>query len=457
MTTIPLPKQLLIQPHGFPDLGHRESMLQDFVLDVIRRNYGLMGYTSIDTPLVERPEVLFAKAGGQVSKQVYGLRLMHPAPGAEDDSKDLCIRFDLTVPLARYVATNQQSISFPFRRSQIGYVMRGERSKKGRYRSFIQADIDVIGNGELSFYHDAECIATIVNIFKELNLGSFRVHINNRKILNGWFSAYGIKSDDGQRAAMDYVDELDKVGREKVVSNLASIGFTADSANELLVLLTENLPVSQMLEKLLANNESDLLLSAGIDELKQVVETLLAMGVTENHFCIDLSIARGLDYYTSTVYETFMEDHRGIGSVASGGRYDDLASVYTNKDLPGVGVSIGVTRLVLKLIDAGIVDASSSTVAPVLVTTQNMDRNAAHYLRVASILREQGIGVEVYFADRKLGKQMQFASNRGFRIAIIANDDESDRGVVQLRDLRSGEQVEVNISELANRTKVMLG
>lgn len=425
-------------------------------MSVVKRHYELWGFTPIDTPVVERPEILSAKAGGEINKQVYGLRLLNPPEGSADDSKDLGIRFDLTVPLARHVAANQNKISFPFRRSQFGYVMRGERSKRGRYRNFIQYDIDTIGDGVLSFQNDAECIAAVINIFCELAFGRFRVHINNRKILMGWFETYEIISDSDQRQAMTYIDELEKVGRQEVISNLSRLGLNEEKAMELLTILTDDFPVDEMIEKLEQNPANNQKLLDGISELKKVVNSLRMMGASEEHFCVNLSIARGLDYYTSTVFETFLEDHKGVGSIASGGRYEDLAEYYTNKKLPGVGVSIGITRLVMKLIDAGIVDAKVNTIAPVLVTTQNLDKNQAFYLKTARMLRAAGIGVETYFQDAKLAKQMKFANKRGFRIALIANDEECEFGVVQMRDLKTGDQEKVELGDLVNHIRQIL-
>ena len=450
-------KQYLQQPHGYADFGHREALVQNKVLDVIRKHYELAGFTPIDTPMVERPEVLAAKSSGQISKQIYGLRLMNPSDATGDDSKDLCIRFDLTVPLARHVAANQHLISFPFRRHQIGYVMRGEHAKKGRYRSFIQADIDVIGDGELNLFHDAECIATAVNIFKELNFGAFHVHINNRKILKGLFASYGLNTDEDQRTAMDAIDDLYKVGRDAVIQQLSLLGLSHDAANQLLGLLSGKLPVAEMFEQLRACSVENSLLETGVSELQKVVSALSAMGISENYFCINLCIARGLDYYTGTVYETFLDDHTSIGSIASGGRYDDLASVYTNRNLPGVGVSIGVTRLVYKLLEAGLIDDGEiKTVAPVLLTTQNIDRNSSHILKLASSLRQHNIGVEAHFAERKLGKQLQFANKRGFRIALICDDGECDNGQVIVRDLKTGNQQLIAIEGLVTLVQELL-
>ena len=422
----------------------------------MKRHYELWGFTPIDTPIVERPEVLSAKAGGEINKQVYGLRLLNPPDGSIDDSKDLGIRFDLTVPLARHVAANQNKINFPFRRSQFGYVMRGERSKKGRYRNFIQYDIDTIGDGVLSFQNDAECVAAVIGIFCELAFGRFRVHINNRKILMGWFETYEITSDADQRQAINYIDELEKVGRQEVIHNLSELGLNEEKAMELLTILTDDLPVDEMIAKLEHNPGNNQKLLDGISELKKVVNSLRMMGAPEEHFCVNLSIARGLDYYTSTVFETFLEAHKGVGSIASGGRYEDLAGYYTNKKLPGVGVSIGITRLVMKLIDAGIVDAKVNTIAPILITTQNLDKNQVFYLKIARMLRDAGIGVETYFPDAKLAKQMKFANKRGFRIALIANDEECELGFAQVRDLKSGDQEKVELGDIVNHVRYIL-
>lgn len=450
------PKQLLKSPSGFPDLGPAEAIAQRWMLDLIRRHYELAGYVPIETPLVERPEVLFAKAEGEIKAQVYGLRRMNVAADATDDTKDLALRFDQTVPLARFVAANYGTLAFPFRRYVIGPVFRGERPKDGRYRQFIQADIDVIGDGTLSILHDAEMVSVICGIFTELAIGPFTVRIGNRKVLQGLLLASGITSPEVVSQASGVIDRLDKVGREAVLAQLGDLGIAEGAARELLDVLTAARSTDESLA-LLKEKHLNALFDEGVQELVDVVAAVRALGVPEERFLVDISIARGLEYYTGTVYETRFDQYPDLGSIASGGRYDDLTGLFADRALPGVGISIGVTRLLLRLIKVGLVPAKVKTVAPVLVTTAAGLGQSSAYLEYAKRLREVGIATEVYLADRQLGKQMQFADRRGFTIAVIARQEQIDQLLVTVRNLKTGDQEDVPVGQLVETVQRLLG
>lgn len=448
-------KQFLQSPSGFPDLGPGAAIAQRRILDVIRTQYERAGFVPIETPLVERPAVLLAKTEGEMSTQVYGLRLMNPAPGTQDDSKELALRFDQTVPLARFIAANQREIDFPFRRYAIGPVFRGERAKDGRYRQFIQADIDVIGDGKLELLHDAEIVSIISAIFTELDFGPFTVRINNRKILQGLFIDMGVTADKVSEA-IAVIDRIEKVDRSVIVSDLGRLGVSEPKAIDFINMLTSKMSTDEALAALLARVPtcSAQIFGEGVSELERVIAGVRSLGVDENRFCIDLSIARGLDYYTGTVYETQLDAHSDLGSIASGGRYENLAGTFTNRNLPGVGISIGVTRLLFRLIKAGLVDATAKTIAPVLVTTAlDLEKNASTYLDYARRLREAGIATEVYMANKPLGKQLQFADRRRFKLAVIAFEDEIASGNVILRDMKTGEQEVVALDDLVQKVQ----
>lgn len=453
------PKNLLVSPSGFPDLLPSEAIVMQKFQDVIRKHFELAGFSPIETPLVERTEVLTAKSEGEISTQMYGLRLMNPSENAPTDTKDLVLRFDHTVPLARYVSLYNRELTFPFRRYAIGPVFRGEKPKEGRYRQFIQADIDVIGDTTLDNLHDAECVAIIAGIFKDLNFGEFVIRIGNRKILQSILSFAGIKEEKISEA-IQIIDRAEKVGIKKTLEDLKNMGgscegcisdigdilFNKHSTDEIIKEL-ENHPAKD-------NNES---MTAGCEEIKSIVKGLRALGVNENNFKIDLSIVRGLDYYTGNVFETQLVEHPELGSIASGGRYENLAGSFTNKSLPGVGMSIGVTRLLLKLIKAGLIKANESTISPVLITTQlPISEYGIMYLAQAKALRLAGINTEVYLTDRALGKELEYANKKGFKIALITGENEIGKGTIIIRNLISGEQTEVHKDALIETVKTIL-
>ncbi len=446
------PKRLLENISGFPDLSPQEAIALEKMLELIRVRFARAGYSPLETPLVERPEVLAAKAEGEITTQIYGLRLLNPAEGASDE-KDLALRYDHTVPLARYVAAHSRDLAFPFRRYAIGKVLRGERAKEGRYREFIQADIDAIGDEELSPLHDAEMVAVIADIFSALDIGPFTIRINNRKVLAGLLRAHGIAAENVAKA-MRCIDRLEKVGEEETGGALSELGMDAAATARLFgVLLAKRTPEETIAE--LKSAKLDAESAVGIAELEQVITGVSALGVSPEHYTIDLAIARGLDYYTGTVYETRLDEHPDLGSIASGGRYDDLAGTFTNHRYPGVGISIGVTRLLIRLIKAGLIDASAATMASVLVTSAERAAMST-YLQYAARLRAAGIGAEIYLADKALDKQLHFADRKGFPLALIAKQENLDASMVIVRNLKSGEQQEVPSADFVSTIQKLL-
>lgn len=448
-----IPKQLLTSPSGFLDLSPAEAIAQNKFLDIVRKRFERAGFAPLETPLIEREAVLSAKGEGEISTQIYGLRLLNPDAEAVGDEKELAVRFDHTVPLARYLATHSRELPFPFRRYAIGPVLRGEKPNmsKGRYRQFTQADVDVIGDGALSPLHDAEMAAIISDIFTELNIGSFTIRINNRKVLSALLAKAGV-SEDYMAFALRTIDRIEKVDKATTLRSLEATNISADAARELVEALTDERSSDATL-KFLEGHLGD---EPGVTELRIVIEALRDFGIPEANYCIDLSIARGLEYYTGTVYETRLDEHPDIGSIASGGRYDNLADAYIDRPFPGVGISIGVTRLLLRLIKAGLVLASTSAVAPVLVTTAER-AHLSTYLRMATELRQAGVACEVYLEDKALDKQLHFADRKGYRYALIAQMDQIRGGQWILRDLETGDQRELAasgvVAALSDETK----
>ncbi|MBI3572388.1 histidine--tRNA ligase [Candidatus Kaiserbacteria bacterium] len=444
------PKQLLTNPSGFPDLGPAEAIALARMIDVIRKHFELSGYSPIETPLVERTEVLAAKAGGEIAAQIYGLRLLHPAKGATSDEKDLALRFDHTVPLARFVAAHYAELLFPFRRSVIGPVVRGERPQEGRYRQFIQADIDAIGDGSLTTLHDAEMVSVIAGIFNELAIGAFTVRIGNRKVLQGLLRWAGLTNDALVADALKIIDRMEKIGRDSVVAALGENGMAETKARELVEVLLLQRSTSDALA-FLGAQKIDELFEEGVRELAEVVAGVRALGVPEERFTVDLSIARGLDYYTGTVYETRLDAHGDLGSIASGGRYEDLASAFTSRKLPGVGISIGVTRLLLRLLKAGLFPAATTTVARVLIASTAENRTEA--LRAAAALRGAAIACEVYLGSKPLGNQLQYAEKRGFMLTISPKDVSS----FTIHTFATGQKIEIAAPDLLQTIQKLLG
>ena len=422
-----------VQPRtlsGFMELLPARQAQFDRMVDILKQTYSLYGFTPLDTPLIEASQVLLAKGGGETEKQIY--RFMK-------GDTDLSLRFDLTVPLAKYVAQNYASLAFPFRRYQIGKVYRGERAQRGRFREFYQADIDVIGDGKLDISNEAEIPSIIYHAFTALGLKRFQIRVNDRKILNGFYSMLGLteKSADIMRT----VDKLDKIGPDKVRALLTDpeIGLTGEQADEILKFIAIRGTNSEVIAALQGYRGRDELFDLGLDELETVVKYLAAFGVPETHFAVDLTIARGLDYYTGTVYETTMLDHPEIGSICSGGRYDNLAEYYTDKKLPGVGISIGLTRLFYVLGEQGYLnDGLVTSPADVLVLPMTEDLTAA--ISFATQLRQGGVRAQVYGEQKKFKGKMSYADKLGIPYVAFLGEDEIAQGVVKIKDMATGEQ-----------------
>lgn len=425
------------------------------MLDVIRRNYERFGFLPVETPVIEYSDVLLTKTGGETERQVYFVQ----STGAmeQGEKPDLALRFDLTVPLARYVAEHEHDLSFPFRRYQMQRVYRGERAQRGRFREFYQCDIDVIGKDSLSIRYDAELPAVIYSVFRELDIGAFTIQLNNRKLMRGYFESLGVTDSEQQTLVLREVDKLDKRGADYVRETLTGEGFalTTEAAQKILDFVqVRSTSLKDALSKLDALGPGPDTMEQGRNELKEVLELIHAFGVPETHYALNLSIARGLDYYTGTVYETTLNDHPQIGSICSGGRYENLAGQYTKSHLPGVGISIGLTRLYWQLRDAGLIGTARSTV-DVLVTQMDAAQLPA-YLAVASELRAAGIATEVVLDGGKLGKQFKYADRAGIRFVIVLGEDELAKGVVTVKDLRREDQFEVARSELIKTLRVEL-
>lgn len=422
---------------GFPELLPEQQLVFNRCLDIVRRTFERYGFAPIETPAVERKEVLTSKGGNE--KEIYALARLSAGPG-ESAETEFALHFDLTVPLARYVAQHKDKLTFPFRRYQIQKVWRGERPQSGRYRELYQCDIDVIGRGSVSLMTDAEIPSVIYHVFRAMDIGHFVVRINNRRLLQGFFDAVGVPTER-KMDVLRTVDALEKIGRGAVAHALVNkIGLNEATAGRILNFLDSSRDVTadEVLRALRAQIESGQIhnedFARGIRELQTVIEGMRSLGVPDDYFEVDLSIARGLDYYTGTVYETRLVAHPDLGSICSGGRYDDLASYFTNEKLPGVGISIGLSRLVLRLLDAGVLTPGPATPAVVLVTTMD-PLHTQDYLKIGAELRAHGIPTEVYLEKARLGDQLRYASRKGFRYAVIAGEAEFAAGQVKVKDL----------------------
>ena len=434
---------------GFMELQPDKQVQMDKMRAVLAETYARYGFTPLDTPAIEAAEVLLAKGGGETEKQIYRFT---------KGESDLALRFDLTVPLAKYVAANYGQLTFPFRRYQIGKVWRGERAQRGRFREFYQADIDIIGDGALDILNEAEIPAIIYDTFTRLGLHRFRIRVNNRKVLNGFFAILGLSEQAGD--VLRTIDKLDKIGADKVRALLTdTCGVTAEQADEILRFIAcpgTSADKLAFLEQYRGRNET---FDTGLDELRTVVGYLPAFGVPEENFELDLTIARGLDYYTGTVYETVLLDHPEVGSICSGGRYDDLAGYYTNKSLPGVGISIGLTRLFYILQEQNMIsDAVLTAPADVLILPMTDDLSAA--VSLASMLRAGGLRVQLYSEKKKFKAKIGYADKLGIPFVIFLGEDEIAQNVCALKNMDTGEQeavtqaaaLETIRAEIARRT-----
>ena len=423
---------------GFMELLPAQQMKMERMMSVLRESYALYGFTPLDTPVIESAEVLLAKGGGETEKQIYRFQ--------KGDS-DLALRFDLTVPLAKYVAAHYSELSFPFRRYQIGKVYRGERAQRGRFREFYQADIDVIGDGKLDILNEAEIPAIIYNTFTKLGLTKFKIRVNNRKLLNGFYRMNGMQEKAGE--IMRTVDKLDKIGAEKVrqllIDEVKMLPCKAENVLDFMAICGSNSDVIEALERYRGMDE---IFDQGLDELIAVTKYLQDFGVPEDNFAVDLTIARGLDYYTGTVYETVMTEHPEIGSVCSGGRYDNLAEYYTDKQLPGVGISIGLTRLFYVLNEQGLLSDELVT-APCDALVLPMTEELGFAVAAATALRKAGVRTQLYGEKKKFKAKMGYADKLAVPFAVLIGEDEMKEGVLSVKDMATGEQVKLSPDEAA--------
>ena len=429
---------------GFMELLPGKQAQFERMLEILRRTYASYGFAALDTPVIEDAQILLAKGGGETEKQIYRFQ--------KGDS-DLALRFDLTVPLAKYVALHANELAFPFRRYQISKVYRGERAQRGRFREFYQADIDIIGDGKLDILNEAEIPAIIYKVFKGFGLNRFQIRVNNRKILSGFYAMLELSEKSGD--IMRTVDKLDKIGPEKVRAILvADCGLTDDQADEILKFIAitgSNDAVIAALEGYTGRSE---VFDLGLEELKAVCRNLAAFGVPEENFAVDLTIARGLDYYTGTVYETTLLDHPEIGSVCSGGRYDNLAGYYIERQLPGVGISIGLTRLFYVLDEQGLLNPALPTAPCDALVLPMGDITAA--VSLAEQLRNAGLRVQLYGEQKKFKQKMAYADKLGVSFAVLLGEDEIAEGVCSVKDMTTGQQVKLSPAEAAAHIKAAL-
>ena len=414
---------------GFMELLPEEQILFDQIKTTIEKTYQKFGFLPLDTPIIELSEVLLAKAGGETEKQIYRF---------EKGDTDLSLRFDLTVPLAKFVAKNYGNLSFPFRRYQIGKVYRGEKAQKGRFREFYQCDIDVIGDGELSIINDAEMPSVIYNVFKELGFDDFTIKINNRKLLNGLFQSINQKENSVE--ILRIIDKIEKIGKEKVIQELKELNVEETAIEKIIGFIEISGTTEQKIDKLKNLGIENGTFKEGLDELTQIVKYIGIFGVPEKNFEVVLTIARGLDYYTGTVYETFLNKYRELGSICSGGRYENLAEYYTDKKLPGVGISIGLTRLFYKLNELRLIEAKQKSISKVLVIPMIDDLEVP--IKVATSLREKGINTEIFLNDKKLKAKMKYADKLKIPYVIVIGEDEVKSGKFKIRNMETGEEKE---------------
>ncbi|MGM9879561.1 MAG: histidine--tRNA ligase [Bacilli bacterium] len=425
---------------GFMELLPEDQILFNEMVDTIRNTYESFGFLPLDTPVLEYSDVLLAKAGGETEKQIYRFK---------KGENDISLRFDLTVPLARYASQRYNDLVFPFKRYQIGKVYRGERPQKGRFREFYQCDIDVIGEN-LDIVYDAEIPTIIYNIFKKLDFGKFTIRINNRKLLNGFFESLNLQTKASD--VLRIIDKLEKIGIEEVIKELKELSVNEDQIKKIVDFLSikgTNNEKLTALENLKLENE---LFNTGLEELKSVIEKVISFGLDESFYIIDLTIARGLDYYTGTVYETILDDYPSLGSVCSGGRYDNLTCYYTEKSLKGVGISIGLTRLFYQLKEAGIIKSNKKTLSKVLVVPFAKE-NMNYALKVSTSLRDKNIICDVYYEEKGLKQKLKYANRLGIPYVCIIGEDEEKEEKVTLKNMETGEQNKVTIDEMINILK----
>lgn len=426
---------------GFMELLPKEQIDFNYLKDIIRETYELYGFLPLDTPVLEYQDVLLAKAGGETEKQIYSFK---------KGDTDIAMRFDLTVPLAKYVAKNYGSLKFPFRRYQIGKVYRGEKSQKGRFREFYQCDIDIIGDGELNIINDAQIPSIIYTVFSKMGFKNFKIKINNRKILNGFMRSVNV--EEKSQEVLRIIDKIEKIGKESVKEELLKLDITKENVDKIIEFISLKGSKDILLNKLekldIENDE----FKKGLEELKAVIENVRLFNVPEENFEVDLTIARGLDYYTGTVYETFLDGYREIGSVCSGGRYEDLAKYYTNKKLPGVGVSIGLTRLFYKLNEMNLIKKEKSSISKVLVIPMMEDLKEA--IKISNLLRKNKINNEIYLdVNKKAKAKFSYADKLEIPYAVIVGENEVEKQKYLLKNMLTGNQEELTLEEIILKLK----
>ena len=430
--------RIIVKPKtlpGFMELLPDEQILFNEMKEKIQKSYEKFGFLPLDTPVIESADILLAKAGGETEKQIY--RFMK-------GDNDLALRFDLTVPLAKYVTEYYQNLSFPFRRYQIGKVYRGEKAQRGRFREFYQCDIDIIGDGHLSIVNDAELPSVIYNTFKELGFDKFTICINNRKLLNGLFEYCEVK--DKSADILRAIDKIEKVGSSAVAAELKEAGIADDKIDLIMKFIAIDKTIEDTIEALKKLNISNETFNQGLSEITELVKYIKIFGVPESNFKIDLKIARGLDYYTGTVYETFLDEYRFLGSVCSGGRYENLAEYYTERKLPGVGISIGLSRLFFQLTYNNIIKANKKATADVLIIS--MVEDFSKPAEIATALRNNGINAQIYLEPAKIKKQFKYADSLEIPYVIVIGEDEVNSGTLSLKNMKTGEQTQITIEEL---------
>lgn len=438
---------------GFPELMPEEQIVFNRCFSIIRSNFERFGFAPIETPAVERKEVLTSK--GADDKEIYALARLAAGPDESADT-EFALHFDLTVPLARYVAQHKDKLVFPFRRYQMQKVWRGERPAKGRYRELYQCDIDVIGRGSVAVLNDAEIPSIIYRIFTEMGIGKFVIRLNNRRVLQGFYTHLGVPAEQIPHA-LRAVDKLEKIGRDNVLRELSEkLGFAPEVAQAILDLASNPAPTDEIISMLQDMPMMDNpLFAQGVQELSAVVNGVRSLGVPDEAFRVDLSIARGLGYYTGTVYETRLIGHEDLGSICSGGRYDDLASYFTNEKLPGVGISIGLSRLIFALLERGVLKAGAPTTAQVLVTVMDAAQMPA-YLKMAAELRDGGVNTEMYFEKGRIGDQLKYANHKGHRVALIAGESEFAANQIKAKLLSTGEERVLDRANFVDELKAIL-
>ncbi len=423
---------------GFMELLPGEQVLFNQMKETIQKTYEKFGFLPIDTPVIESTEVLLAKAGGETEKQLYSF--------TKGDS-NLTLRFDLTVPLAKYVAMHSNELSFPFRRYQIGKVYRGERAQRGRYREFYQCDIDVIGDGELNIINDAEVPSIMYEIFRKLGLDDFTIKINNRKILNGLFES--INAKENAVDIMRIIDKIEKIGEEKVIAELRELQIPEENIQKIVTFIQIEGTTDEKLQALENLNIENEIYCEGITELKEVIKYIRLFNVPEKYFTVDVKIARGLDYYTGTVYETFLNEHKSVGSICSGGRYNNLSEYYTDKKLPGVGMSIGLTRLFYILNEMNLIKTEKKSISEILIISMIPDLKPA--IETANKLRQAGINTEIYFDDKKIKAKFKYADKLKIPYVIVIGEEEIETGELTLKNMETGEQKREKIEEVIGK------